>query len=226
MLFRSPSGGGGGSSTDSIWKTVVGAYASGSTFTFAGTTYDAKRCVFSLFQALSSAGTVGRYGYIKSATETGGTVTATVVSTSAITSGDKNFKIAYEEKVEGISNAYRWTNAIPGVVTGDVTNYQGMYYLNVPDTMYFIGTIPSVMTAATGTAAATYNLYDATTAIYGTAPDMTTNLNLADQIPATFYKISPGRNVTLRWLTSTGTVKASDAQVKITWIPSSIIRAK
>ncbi len=214
---------------DSIWHTAIaGAYASATTFTFKGTAYDSRRCIFSLFQALKSDGSVGRYGYIKSASETDGTVTATVVSTSAIAAGDKTFKIAYDQKVEGISNQYRWSNTVPGTIDANVSTYQGMYYLNVPDTMYFISTIPAVMTAASGAgAAATYNIYDATTAVYTTAPDMSTNTVLADQIPATFYKITPGHNVTLRWLTSAGaTTKISDAQVKITWIPSFIIRAK
>lgn len=219
----------GGGSADSLWKTVAsGAYANASTFTFNGTAYDAKRCVFSLFQALNSPGSVGRYGYIKSASFAGSTVTATVVSTSSLAFGDKNFKIAYGEKIEGLTNQYRWVNTVPGVIIQDASIYQGMYYLNTPDTMYFVSTIPSVMTAASGSgAAATYNLYDNTTAIYGTSPDMGTNTVLADQVPATFYKISPGRNVTMRWLTSAGaTTKCSDSQIKITWIPSSIIRAK
>ena len=212
-----------------IWKSVTGAYASGTTFTYtASTTKDYILCVSSLFQCRKSDGTVLRVGYIKSATQTGMTVTATVVSNSAIASGDIDFLIAYNEKVDGISNNYRWTNTVPGVVVSDNANYQGMYYLNTPDTMYFVSSIPAVMTAASGAgAAATYNIYDATTALYATAPDMGTSAVLADQIPATAYKIAPGRNVTLRWLTSAGaTTKCSDAQVKVTWIPSSILRAK
>ena len=219
----------GGSSIDSVWRTAIGgAYASSSTFSFTGTAYDAVRCTFCLFQGVSSSGAIGRYGYIKSCIYSGGTCTATVVSTSALAAGDKLFKIAYDQKVTGMSSAYRWNNTIPGVIVSDASNYQGMFYTNVSDTMYFISTDAAVLTAASGTgASAVYQLYDNATAIYGTAPDMTTNATLADQVPATFYKVPPGHNVTLRWTASAGgTTKASDAQVKITWIPSTIIRSK
>ena len=213
----------------SIWTAVTGSYASGTTFTFTGGSDQlALLCTKSLFQAVSSTGATGYYGYIKSAVNSGGTVTCTVVSTSALAAGAKNFYIAYTEKITGMDNNYRWTNEVPGVITADASNYQGKYYMNTPDTMYFVSVMPDVMTAASGTgAAATFNIYDNTTAIFGTAPDMTTNTTLADQVPATPYKITPGHNVTVRWLTSAGaTTKISDASIKITWIPSTLIRAK
>lgn len=213
--------------TPNIWQPITGSYASANTFSFSGTAKDALLVTKSLFQAVSSNGATLYAGYIKSAGESGGTVTCTVVSVNALAAGAKNFYVAYNEKITGLENNYRFTNEVPGVISADASYYVGRFYMNVPDTMLIVSTQPDCMTAASGGSPdATYNIYDNTTAVYNTAISMSTNATLADQVPATMYKVAPGHAITLRWLTSAGTVKCSDCSVKITYIPTSILRAK
>jgi hypothetical protein len=84
----------------------------------------------------------------------------------------------------------------------------------------------AVRTAAAGTGAAlTYNVYSNTTALFGTAPDMTTNTILREQRLTTF-KVDPAVNISLRLLTSAGaTNKAADFQAKMFIVPTRLFYA-
>jgi len=60
-----------------IWIALSGSYASATTFTFTGTDKDAKLIQLSLLTLTDSAGTTRRIGYVKSAVNSSGTITAT-----------------------------------------------------------------------------------------------------------------------------------------------------
>lgn len=165
--------------TAGIWSALTGTYASASTFTFAGDAEDAKMVQFSLFTCLDS-GTYRKVGYIKSATESGGTVTCTVVSSIPLATGDQTFYVAYNRKVHD----YLHMISIPGELIADTEYSQGTWYLDLMADMYLLPVDFSVRTAAAGAGAAlTLNIYEDAVAQYAAAPDMTTNTELREQPP-------------------------------------------
>lgn len=83
-----------------IWTSLTAAYASGSTFTFTGTDSDVGLIQLSLFTCTNAAGTKRRIGYIKSSVNNTGTITATVVSDTDLVTGDIDFKVAYNRKID------------------------------------------------------------------------------------------------------------------------------
>lgn len=205
-----------------IWASLTGTYASATTFTMTGTDKDVALMQLSLFTCTDSAGTTRRIGYVKSAVNNSGTITATVVTNTDLDSGDKDFKVAYNRKV----NDYLHLISIPGECVADTSYSQGVWFQDVQVDSYLLPVDTSVLTAAAGTGAAlTYNVYKGTTNLFSSAPDMTTNTVLRSQRPTT-NTISAGDNVSLRIMSSAGaTNKAADFQAKLFIVPQNLFTA-
>jgi hypothetical protein len=208
--------------TSGIWTAISGSYASTATFTFTGTDKDAKLIQLSLLTCIDSAGTTRRIGYVKSAVNNSGTITATVVTNSDLANGDKDFKVAYNRKVKD----YQCDVKIPGECIADTSYSQGWWHQDIEVDSYLLPVDTSVLTAAAGTGAAlTYNVYANTSNLFSAAPDMTTNTVLRSQRPTT-NTISAGNNVSLRIMSSAGaTNKAADFQAKLFIVPQAIFTA-
>lgn len=202
-----------------IWTVKTGSYVTSTTFTFSGTDADAKLVEMSLFTCTNSTGSTRRIGYVKTATNSSGTITCNVVTDTDLASGDKDFKIAYNRK----ATDYMRLVTIPGEQIADASYSQGLFYADIPTASYLLPVDLSVQTAAVGTGAAlTVNIYKNTTALFSSAPDMTTNTVLRSQRPTT-NTISAAETVSLRIMSSAGaTNKASDFQAKLYIIPQSI----
>jgi hypothetical protein len=205
-----------------IWTDLTGAYASTTTFTFTGTTKDVNLIQLSLFTCTSSDGNTRRIGYIKSSVNNAGTITATVVTDSNLTAGDINFKVAYNRKVTD----YQFNITIPGEQIADTAYSQGMFKTDLMADAYLLPVDASVLTAAAGAGAAlTYNVYKNTTALFNTAPDLTTNTVLRAQRPTT-NTLSAAETISLRIMSSAGaTNKASNFQAKLFIVPQLIYTA-
>jgi len=208
--------GGGG-----IWTALTGSYASASTFTFPGLDKDVKLTQLSLFTCTDSAGTTRKTGFILSSVNSSGTITATVVGDS-LAAGDKDFKVAYNRKIED----YQKDIKIPGQVTADISYSQGWWHQDTKVDSYLICVDFSAWTAASGTGAAlTMNIYKNTTALFSTAPDLTTNRVLRSQIP-TIKSISAGEDVSLRVMSCGGATNfAADFQARLYIVPQAIFTA-
>lgn len=205
-----------------IWTALTGSYASTSTFSFTGTATDAKLVQFSLLTCTDSAGTTRRIGYVKSAAESSGTVTVTVVTDSNLASGDKDFKVAFNRKIFD----YMHMVSIPGEQIADTSYPQGLWLLDIKADSYLLPVDAAVRTAAAGSGAAlTFNVYKDTTALFSSAPNLTTNAVLVEQRPTT-NTLSAGEDISLRIMSSAGaTNKASDFQAKLYIVPQLIFTA-
>jgi hypothetical protein len=205
-----------------IWTSLTGAYASATTFTFTGTDKDVKLIQMSLLTCTDSAGTTRRIGYVKSAVNNSGTITATVVTDSNLASGDKDFKVAYNQK----ANDYQHLISIPGEVVADTSYPQGVWLQDLPVDSYLLPVDVSVLTAAVGSGAAcTFNVYKNTTALFGTAPDLGTNTVLRSQ-RLTTNTLTAAENISLRIMSSAGaTNKAADFQAKLYVVPQNLFTA-
>lgn len=210
------------SGTGEIWTSLTGTYASATTFTFSGTDKNAKLVEMSLFTCTNSAGTTRRIGYVKTATNSSGTITCSVVTDTDLASGDKDFKVAYNRK----ATDYMRLITIPGECIVDASYSQGMWYSDISVASYLLPVDASVLTAAAGTGAAlTFNVYSGASTLFSTAPDMSTNTVLRSQRPTT-NTISATSNVSLRILSSDGaTNKAADFQAKLYIVPQNIYTA-
>lgn len=205
-----------------IWTSLTGTYASTTTFTFTGTDKDAKLIQLSLFTCTDSAGTTRRIGYVKSAVNNSGTITATVVTDTNLASGDKDFKVAYNRKIRD----YLCPVKFPGEVTADTSASQGWFHLDTMADSYLLPCDFSVEIAAAGTGAAlTVNVYKNTTALFSSAPDLGTNKNLRAQRPTT-NTISAADDVSVRIMSSAGaTNKASGFQASLFIVEQAIFTA-
>lgn len=163
-----------------IWTALTGAYASASTFTFTGTDKDVNLIQYSLFTCTDSSGNKRRIGYVKSSSNTGGTITVTVVTDTDLITGDKDFKVAYNRKLFD----YKHMISIPGEVIADASYSQGLWLLNLKGAMYLLPVDSAVLTAAAGAGAAcVWNVYKGAVALFSVAPDLTTNATLVEQRP-------------------------------------------
>jgi len=124
----------GGNATGEIWTALTGTYASATTFTFSGTDKDAKLIQSSLLTLTDSAGTTRRIGYVKSAVNASGTITATVVTNSDLAAGDKDFKVAYNQKIK----MYQHDIKSPGECIPDITASQGWFHLDTDVDSYLL----------------------------------------------------------------------------------------
>lgn len=205
-----------------IWTALTGTYASTTTFTFTGTDTDVNLIQLSLLTLTDSAGTTRRIGYVKSAVNNTGTITATVVTDTDLASGDKDFKIAYNRKV----NDYQHLISIPGECIADTSYSQGVWLQDLPVNSYLLPVDASVLTAAAGSGAAlTFQVYKNTTTLFSSAPDLTTNTVLRSQRPTT-NTLTAAENISLRIMSSEGaTNKASDFQAKLFIVPQNIFTA-
>lgn len=211
-----------GSASSGIWTDLTGSYASATTFTFTGTNKDVNLIQLSLLTCTDSAGTTRRIGYVKSAVNSSGTITATVVTDTDLASGDKDFKVAYNRKV----NDYLHLVSIPGEVIADASYSQGLWHQDLPVNSYLLPVDVSVLTAAAGAGAAcVFQVYKNTTTLFSSAPDMTTNAVLRSQRPTT-NTLSAAETISLRITSSAGaTNKASDFQAKLYIVPTLIYTA-
>lgn len=205
-----------------IWTSLAASYASATTFTFAGTDKNVKLIQLSLLTLTDSAGTTRRIGYVKSAVNNSGTITATVVINTDLASGDKDFKVAYNRKV----NDYQHLISIPGEVIADSSYSQGVWVQDLQADSYLLPVDFSVLTAAAGSGAAvTVNIYKNTTALFSSAPDLATNTVLRSQRPTT-NTLTAAENISLRIMSSAGaTNKAADFQAKLYLVPQNLFTA-
>jgi len=179
-----------------IWSDLSGTYSTISTFTFTGTAANAKQVEGSLFTCTDSAGTTRRIGYVKSASESGGTVTTTVVTNSNLASGDKDFKVTLDIKKEKYK--WEWQTGLVEVVE-DATNPQGAYFY-AKSAVYLLPEDSVLAVAAAGNAPngdVSWNTYDDGTALYSAAASMAENQTLVEQRPTTIA-IAAGSFVTHR----------------------------
>jgi len=213
---------GSSSATGEIWTALTAAYASATTFTFTGTDKDVNLIQLSLLTLTDSAGTTRRIGYVKSAVNNSGTITATVVTDTDLASNDKDFKVAWNRKV----NDYQHLISIPGEQISDTAYSQGTWLQDLPANSFLLPVDASVLTAAAGSGAAlTFQVYKNTTALFSSAPDLATNTVLRSQRPTT-NTLSAAENISLRIMSSAGaTNKASDFQAKLYMIPQLIFTA-
>jgi len=205
--------------TGEIWTSLIGTYVSASTFTFLGTDKHVNLIQLSLLTLTDSTGLTRRIGYVKSAVNNAGTITATVVTDTDLVSGDKDFKIAYNRK----ATDYMRLITIPGECIADTSYSQGMFYADIQTNSYLLPVDVAVLTAASGSGAAcTFNVYKNTTNLFSAAPDLGTNTVLRSQRPTT-NTISAAENISLRITSSVGaTNKAADFQAKLYIIPTLI----
>lgn len=205
-----------------IWTALAGTYASATTFTFTGTDKDVKLIQNSVFTCTDSAGTTRRIGFIKSAVNSSGTITATVQTYSDLASGDKDFKVAYNRK----ANDYLHLFSVPGECVADASYSQGVWIQDLMWDWYLPFIDISVLTAPAGAGASlTVNLYKNTTALFSTAPDIGTNTVLRCQRTTT-NSGSAGENISMRLPASAGaTNKGADVQVKAWVFPQSLFTA-
>lgn len=204
-----------------IWLSLAGTYASATTFTVSSGTdklaAQMKKCVFT---CTDSAGTTRRYGYIKNAVNSSGTITLTVVSSSNLASGDKDFKVTFNQKIYPFIHWIR----IPGQMTGDTSNSVGPWNLDLMEDMKYIACDAACITPATGSGAMTWNVYAGASALHSSAPDLGTNSVLRDQRPTTI-DVAEASNITGRVLTASGTAITADLQLRIIMIPASLFAA-
>ena len=201
-----------------IRSAVTWTYVSASTFTFLGDAGDAEAIERSLFTCTSSWWSTRRIGYIKSASHSSGTVTATVVTDSDLASGDISFKVALNRKIED----YEKLITIPGEQVADASNPQWMFYRSLIDT-YLLPVNSFVRTAAAWSGAAcARNVYKWATNLFTSAQDMTTSATFDEKRPNT-NTVSAWDIITLR-VTSSGwaTNKASDLQVQLFIVPQTL----
>lgn len=211
-----------GNVVSGIWAALTGSYASATTFTFTGTDKDVNLIQLSLLTCTDSAGTTRRIGYVKSASNASGTITATVVTDTDLASGDKDFKVAYNRKI----NDYQHLISIPGEQIADTSYSQGVWAQDVLVDSYLLPVDASTLTAAAGTGAAlTFNIYKNTTNLFSAAPNLATNTVLRSQRPTT-KTLSAAETISLRIMSSAGaTNKASDFQAKLYIVPTLIFTA-
>lgn len=204
-----------------LWTPLSGSYASASTFTVSGGSDRlAAMMKKSVFTCTDSAGTTRRYGFIKNAVNSNGTITLTVVSTSNLVANDKDFKVTFNQKVYPFIHWIR----IPGNMSGDTSNYVGPFNLDLMEDMKYISCDAACISPATGSGAMTWNVYAGASALHSSAPDLGTNSVLRDQRPTTI-DVAEASNITGRVLTATGTAVTADLQLRIIMIPASLFAA-
>lgn len=211
-------------SSEEIWSNVMTvSRTDNDTITFtAASTAAAEILVAKLIGALAywtdSGGSNERKGFIRTASNSGATITIELIGdTFAV--GDKNFRYTSNIKVQKM----HWYH--PGQLVADANNAQGNQY-RIKHAAYFFSSDSGVKDAAAGAGvAAAYNLYknnvntaDASaTALYSSAPNLTTNGNLDDQ-KCTTREIAAGQMITTRITASAGaTNKASGLTIQGYW---------
>lgn len=218
------SSGGAGGLTRDLWYSLTGSYASASTFTTteassAEATRLAGLAERSLFTCTDSAGTTRRIGYVKSASASSTDITYVVVTNSDLASGDKNFRITPNRKVED----YAHRISIPGEMIADASNPQGVWLLNLKAASYLLPVNSAVRTAAAGSGAAcAWNVYAGASNLFSAAQDMTTSATFDEKRPTT-NTMAVGDNISLRITSSAGaTNKAQDFQAELFIVPQTL----
>lgn len=158
-------------------------------------------------------------GYVKILTISGTTVTATVYVDTVLTNTCSSFKFSQFKKVDDYIHTCR---PFGGEATADAANSQGAYWNSFKKDCYLLGSDFSVGTAAVGAGAAcAYNVYNNTSYMYATAPDLATNSYFGTtKIPHKIKFIAQNSSVTVR-ITAVGgaTNKAARGQVDMTIVP-------
>jgi hypothetical protein len=204
-----------------ICKDIPGTRTGNSTFTFPGSAADAKKIIGSLFTCTNSSGTIRRIGYIKSAIESSGIITVTIVSNSDLVSGDKDFKIAPNHKIWDFQHLI----SVPGELASDPSNPQGEWLLDLKFDSYLLPVHSALRVAATGEGAiCSWNIYKNSTALFNSAQDMAGNSILNVRRPD-IYLLSAGDDISMRIINISGTGIPRDLQVKLYIVPMDLITA-
>lgn len=210
----SSSGGGGGAN---YWLDVSATVIGSDSFYFSGTEQQRYEIIDSFFICENSSGSVTRRGIIKNATFSNGIVSTNCISDSSLASGDKNFKIATFIK----SQEYSYYITIPGELVADSNNRQGTYYFARYNS-YILAVDARLITAATGSASVSWNLYKGSTALFNTAPNFGTGTSLLDQVPNT-TTVDAGDLISMRILTSSGTTRAAHLKLQFVMVPQFLL---
>jgi len=207
--------------TRDMWYGLTGTFATTSTFTTTeASSAEATRLAWlserSLFTCTDTTGATRRIGYIKSTSTSTVTITYTVVTDTDLASGDKDFKITPNRKVDDYVHRIQ----VPGEVVADASNPQWAPLLNVKRDSYLLPVNSAVVTAAAWAwAACSWNVYKWATNLFSSAQDMTTNATFDEKRPNT-NTISAADNITLRLTSSAGaTNKASTFQAELFVVP-------
>lgn len=219
----------GGGLTRDIWYEVPsGTYASASTFTSTEAssgeaTRLAELAERSLFTCTDTTGATRRIGYIKSASASSTDITYVVVTNSDLASGDKNFRITPNRKVED----YAHRISIPGEMIADASNPQGVWLLNLKAASYLLPVNSAVRTAAAGSGAAcAWNVYAGASNLFSAAQDMTTSATFDEKRPTT-NTMAVGDNISLRITSSAGaTNRAQDFQAELFIVPQTLFTSQ
>jgi hypothetical protein len=185
---------------DSIQLCEAPSYLTPINFT-AGTTFTLK---------------VMKVGYVDSLTISGTTVTAIIQGDTilrTVPTVDNTFKVSKDNVMDFLKFI-----TIPGEQITDATNPQGMFYQQIPNASYLLPVDASVGTAATGSGAVAFNVYCSGVALFAAAPDLTTTTALNYQRPTDKF-IKKSCTITTLITNSAGTVKASNFQLRLYYVP-------
>lgn len=210
-------GNSGGGSGASYWLDANATVMGSDSFYFSGTEQQRYEIIDSFFICESSDSSVTRRGIIKNATYNNGIISVYCISDSSLASGDKNFKITTFIK----SQEYSYYITIPGELVADSNNRQGTFYFARYNS-YILVVDTRLITAATGSASVSWNLYKGTTALFNTAPDFGTGTALLDQVPNT-TTVNAGDLISLRILTSSGTTRAAHLKLQFVMVPQFLL---
>jgi hypothetical protein len=154
-----------------------------------------------LLRWYDSAGTTMRTGFIRSITNTGGTLTINIAG-DAFSVGDRDLYISLPSLA-----VQNYQIFIPGELLADSEDV-GMEII-FPFKSHLIAIDSVLKTVATGgSESLKYNVYANGTALFSTDRQHTTNADLLNQIPTT-RTINAGDRITLRITESTGTTTKS-----------------
>lgn len=217
-----------GGLTRDTWYWLTGTFITTSTFTTTeSSNAEATRLAWiaqrSLFTCTDTTGATRRIGYIKSTSTSTVTITYTVVTDTDLASGDKDFKITPNRKVDDYVHRIQ----VPWEVVADASNPQWAPLLNVKRDSYLLPVNSAVITAAAWAwAACAWNVYKGATNLFTSAQDMTTNSTFDEKRPNT-NTISAWDNITLRLTSSAGaTNKASTYQAELFIVPQLLYTAQ
>jgi hypothetical protein len=215
-----------GASSLSIWSSfpATPVFASATTITYtcantAAASAQAMSLMGSLFTCTSADGNTRRIGWIQSYSRATTTMTITVVTDSDLVAGDISFALTLNRKIED----YIKIITIPGTIDLDASNSQGLFFGNNSVAVTILPVTPMVRTAAAGTPVLTFNLYDNTTALITSAPDLAGNTSLVPQRLTAQATSAAGNTLSLRIITSAGsTSEAVDFQCKVPITPTDL----
>lgn len=204
------------------WKTFGSVTIISTTiFTVAGTSAEAAEMQGCLFSCTDSAGTTQRKGFIISASESSGTITVDVRTTTDLDLGGPDINFKYAPK----TNWKCWEKyiTIDGEAPTSTSTRIGMWHnYSLPVTIPSVSIHAITAAAGTGAALAINGKINGTTDIFATAPDLATANHSLHHVPTNFDLAALDY---LAWyITNQGgaTNYAADIQIIYTAIPTEI----